>query len=218
MPTQPESWIKLGDILTALSVILAFSAYVYSRKKDQQLLMRSQADGFRTAAALTLAKLDRCEALFMSYFYQMQPLITAADEMLVKSGDEVATRDQFWKELNTARIQLLEQFREEQIEISYAPLVSYHEKIRKTVHDALAIDEKAFWTMLNDCQIAILQMSERKKISATLGNELRAICARYQEKLGADLAGALGTTRGLLLEIMASSDRVVLTTYATPSK
>jgi hypothetical protein len=218
MAAQPESWIKLGDFFTVISVIVALLGYLYTRSKDRELRIREQADNLRTAAALTHAKLDRYETLFLTFFYHIQPIITAADEMIVRTGSEIETRDSFWKELNVARVQLLAELSDEQIEISYAPLVGFHERLRGSVQGARQIDEEAFWAMLNDCQMAILHMVQRQKISATLGNELRKICDQYQKKLATDLGHFLRPTRELLLQIMTSSDNEILATYALPNK
>ena len=117
--------IKLGDLLTSLSFALAVAGFLYTWTRDRQLRTKEYADRVRAAAALTLSKIDRCESLFLSLFNVLQPIITEADEALVKEKDLVRCRDLFWKQANSARLLVLNNFKDEEIELAYAPLLSF---------------------------------------------------------------------------------------------
>jgi hypothetical protein len=164
----------------------------------------------RAAAALTLAKIDRYESLLVVFFDHLQPMITEADECLVATKDEVKCRDQFWRRVNESRLQLVTGLNDEEIELSYAPLFGYHrdiyEKFRLAIASVKQCEEKEFWSLLNDCQTSILQMSENQIFSAALGNKLRAICAQHQDRYVLDLDQLLEPIRDFLKEIVLSSD------------
>lgn len=155
-----EPTYKLGDLITAFSVLLALAGFLYTWHRDRALRRKEYADRVRSAAATTLAKIDRCESLFLSFSNMLQPLITEADDMIVETQDEVKTRDVFWKQVTNARLTIHSEFNEEEIELAYAPLLPFRQDIydifRRALDDAKSVEDKFFWALLNDCQIVIL--------------------------------------------------------------
>lgn len=203
--------VKVGDLITSFSVILALAGFLYTWHKDRKLRTKEYADRVRSAAATTLAKIDRCESLFMSFPNILQPIITEADDMILKTQDEINTRDIFWKQVTNARLTIHSEFNEEEIELAYAPLLPFREDIydifRRSIADAKDLEEKSFWALLNECQLAILKMAEESSIkSATLGNVLRKIVSEYQDVYSRELARLFQPVRTFLNEIIRSRD------------
>src|SRR5215471_13273566 len=94
--TAPQA-AKRSDMITSLSVVLAALGLLYTWTKDRNLRTKEYADRVRAAAAITLAKIDRCESLFLSFFQSLQPIITEADDFFVRERSPVKCRDMFWK-------------------------------------------------------------------------------------------------------------------------
>jgi hypothetical protein len=87
--------VKISDLLTSISITVALIAFLYAWSKDRRIRSREEANVVRTAAANTLAKVDRSETLLLSLFDLIHPVITEADELIVKTQDAIACRDFF---------------------------------------------------------------------------------------------------------------------------
>jgi uncharacterized protein (UPF0218 family) len=83
---NPE--LKIGDFLTALSVLVALGGFLYLWVKDRRLRRREYADRIRRAAAETVAGLDRWRQLALSLYDTIQPLITDSDVMVLRGSGE----------------------------------------------------------------------------------------------------------------------------------
>jgi hypothetical protein len=206
-----EPTFKLGDLITLFSVIVALAGFSYTWNKDRKLRTKEYADRVRSAAATTLAKIDRCESLFISFPNILQPIITETDELIVRTKNRVETRDMFWRQVTNARLTIHLQFREEEIELAYAPLLPFREDIydifRGSIDSAKQVEDKFFWTLLNACQAAILEMTEGPIMSAALGNVLRQILGKYQDVYSRDLTNCFAPVRRFLNQVVRSSDK-----------
>jgi hypothetical protein len=206
--------IDVGNLLTSFSVVIALAGFLYTWAKDRKLRTKEYADRVRSAAALTLSKIDRCESLFLSFFHLLQPLITEADELIVKDKDEIKCRDLFWKQVTNARLVILTKFSNEEIELAYAPLLPFRNDIyaifRSAINDALRTEDSFFWPYLDECQKAILGVKKSEMKSAVLGNILREILGNHESMYSQQLAGVLKSVRQFLHSIVASDDKEVV--------
>ena len=123
-------WTVVGGAVALTSVLIGATTLAVSLHKDRRLRQQEYANQIRKAAGTTIARLERWTAISDSLFFQIQPVITDADEALLKSRDAIGTRDQLWRALLdklTARSQAL---LEEGIELAYIDLYGYDPSIR----------------------------------------------------------------------------------------
>jgi hypothetical protein len=77
----------------------------------------------------------------------------------------------------------MDTFREEQIEVAYAPLFVYSSSIYDLFEDAMkfarAAEAASFAVLQEKCQAAILSLHPSEASTAILGNALRAIRAEH---------------------------------------
>jgi hypothetical protein len=93
--------IKLSDVITSLSFVLAVLALVYSQQKDRTAAEREQLAEARTMLSNCLSKLERWGELSVSVFDEVQPFLVQTTEIWAKDGDVVPARDYLWRELNS---------------------------------------------------------------------------------------------------------------------
>lgn len=209
-----QTFFEVGDIITGASVLIALCGFLYTWIKDRKLQVRERADKIRMSAALTLARFDRSETLLLSFFDRIQPIITSADTLFVRSRDRIETRDFFWKELHAARVELLDKLRDEQIEIAYSPLVGYHRDLRDAAYALRESGLRVFQETQTACQDIIMTVDPASAVSATLGNRLRTTCGPIRSGFRYQLDSQLQPTRALLLDIMSWSDDTILSDHA----
>jgi hypothetical protein len=130
--------ISLGNILTlatiAISAFTAFRAW----NQDNFLREKEQADKIRTAAAQTSAKLERWEAVSLSFFNDIQPAFVQASNTFATNYDVAATRDGLWKELDAKKQQNLEKLLDEDIETAYVGLYGYNPAMRPLLRQTMS--------------------------------------------------------------------------------
>jgi hypothetical protein len=212
-----EPTYKVGDLVTSASVFIALIGFLYTWSKDRKLRTKEYADRVRTAAATTLAKIDRCESLFLSYFNFIQPVITEADDLIARTHNAVECRDFFWKQAINTRLDILRQYDAEQIELSYAPLLPFRSDIyqvfRYAIDNAKQAEDRLFWETLSFFQTTILRLVDDPDIySAKLGNALRGVLAVQEKAYKRDLGEKFAEVRRFLQGIIGSSDKNLVAT------
>lgn len=180
-------WTAFGACITVTSVIIAAIGLGISWNKDRALKRQQYADQIRRAAGQTIAKLERWSAVSDGLFLGIQPAITDADILLVKSRDVIATRDKLWRALLknvTARSQSI---LDEQIELAYVDLYGYDPRVRDLFRVALQrlrqIDEQMDNLILLATQADVLSFEDENTdaiCTAALGNRLRATVGRLR--------------------------------------
>src|SRR5712691_1128693 len=149
--------MRVGELLTSISVLIALLGFLYTWRKDRGLRTKEYADKVRAAAAMTLAKVDRCESLFLSFIHRIRPIFTEMNELLQQTKSPYACRDQFWKQMIAIRLSIYEQFSDEQIELAYAPLFAHQGEIydlfKNAIEKAKQAEDKFFWDLMGECQM-----------------------------------------------------------------
>jgi hypothetical protein len=130
--------VKVGDILTCLTILVSVVALLISWSKDRTAGEAEQADRIRAAAANAVTKLDRWQALQLSFYQELQPVFVETSEALREKYDVVRVRDQLWKSINAKRTRIASKILEEQIETVYAGLLSHFPAARAKFVDAFA--------------------------------------------------------------------------------
>lgn len=209
--------VKVSDILTAATVIISVAALLSSWSKDRQSSRKKEADKVRGAVAAAIAKLDRWLTLQLSAFQGLQPVFIETSEMLAKDRDVISVRDFLWKSIDAQRAKILSAVLEEQIESAYVGLFSHFPMIRPLYLETLSrlrdIEEESMNNFLKATQDDVLSFEKHLDdyTSAMLGNDLRATTRKYRESFEREAFQVTQPVRGFLLEVIAKSDREILT-------
>ena len=204
--------IPLKDLATAASVLVAVTGLLYAWHKDRLLKRREVADRVRRAAATVTAKLERWKAISLSFFDELQPLITDTDVLFVNVQSVVATRDFWWRATVAARGGITRLMLSEQIELAYVDLYGYDASVRALFTHAIAalrhLDEVSFAELLIRTQKDVLRLSpqEGQLSSAFLGNRLRTTTTEAKARLSFHIDEVLTPFRVEMLKLINASD------------
>jgi len=128
--------IKVGDLLTSITIAVSVIALLVSWSKDREAKLTEQANRVRAAAATAIAKLDRWQALQLSMYRELQPTYVEMSELLADCDDVQRVRDQFWKRVNVERTRIAQKVLEEQLGTAYSDLLSHFPAARDKFTDA----------------------------------------------------------------------------------
>jgi hypothetical protein len=139
---------KVGDIITAASVLIAGATLFIARKKDRELRRRELADRIRRAASLTVAKLERWIRLSRQLFDDIQPLLVSVAAQYAENDALAAARVALAQGLLTLPAQVKRGIVAEEIEVAYVDLFGFDSRTRELFTETLAAFEKEFDAMV----------------------------------------------------------------------
>ena len=208
--------IKIGDILTSITIIVSVVALIITWTMDRDTRETQQADLVRTAAARAITQLDRWQSLNLSLYSELQPEFITTSEMLNTQFDVVKVRDYLWKTISNQRITIANKVLDEKITTSYVDLLAHFPDTRtqfinlfKTLN---ANEERISSSFLETSQHDVLRF-EGKEItytSAMLGNALRVTAAKHKGELIKEASDAIYPVKELLFDIIAKSNEQIL--------
>lgn len=223
MALQFDNTIKAGDVLTSITVLLAIATLVVSLSKDRATRITDQANKVRAAAATTLVKLDRWQALRLSLYDELQPNFVELSEGLSKQYDVVATRDRFWKEVGQARAKLAKQILDEQLGTGYVEILAHFPSARAKVVAVYAqlaeLEIRSSDDFMGTAEQRILSLKGQKDRFQTpdLGNALRESANKSAERLRSESERILEPVRQYLFGVIAMSDDEIVSASRTKS-
>lgn len=215
--------IRIGDLLTMVTIIVSVTAMLISWSKDRDSRQKEQADQVRVAVGTAVAKLDRIQALHLSAFQELQPVFVDTAEMLAKDFNVVAARDFLSKRINGQRTKIVEKALDEHIETAYIGLFSHFPAIRPLFLDTLrqlkGAEEEVLGAFLDATQRELMALRERKAdySSGELERSLRGIAAEHRADLERKTASILEPARAFLLQVVTKSDSEILTRGIAPA-
>jgi hypothetical protein len=208
--------VSLGAIVTVVSVLIAAASLAWTWLKDRRLREREYADRVRRAAISALIGLERWRELALSFYEDIQPLLTDADVLLLEKQDVVETRDSLWRALLIARRDTSRQFTFEHLEATYQDLYVYDPSIHARFTGALdglkVHDRNSFGLLQQETQRIILEMNRRPRpfASADLGNPLRNSVRSIGVDLGARTSACVLPFREMVLGLIKLKDREII--------
>lgn len=213
---QLDQTVKVGDLLTSFSVIVAAATFGYSWWKDRIVRQRDQAAHVRAAAGEALAKLELWVELTLSLTGNVQELLVETSQMLSTSHDVGLARDYLWKGLNRARGDIVTRQREAGIGPAYIQLYAYRPDAYRNFVDIFSslrttVDQQ--FTLLLDGTQHLVLTSEPESESydpANLGNHLREAVHKSEAGLRTAMESVLARARNELGGIIEAGDRAVL--------
>jgi hypothetical protein len=183
MAASFDTTIKLSDILTSLSFLLAVLALVYNQMKDRQANNRARIAEARAVLSKGLAKLERWAALSESVFDEMQPTLVQASELWSgKEGDVIIARDYLWRELNRIYAGASAKILDEGLSTAYVDLYCVSKTLPE-VYRTMFDDLSKLSQDTADTESAVLSFEDEEgpRVTALMGNKLRAEVARDRE-------------------------------------
>jgi len=174
-----DTTIKLSDLLTSLSFILAVVAFLYTHQKDRTTADREQISEARVILTNGLSGLERWGNLAESVFDEAQPNIIVTTEIWAKDGNVIMARDHLWRELNTIFQDVERKILDEKLSSAYIALYRISKDLPMEYRDVLTklrqlSDETRRATLL-DTQRAVLGFDQQKgeRVTAQMGDQLR---------------------------------------------
>jgi len=213
---QIDWMIKIGDILTSLTIIVSVFALVITWRKDRDTKETQQADLVRSAAASAISKLDRWQALQLSLYEALQPEFVITSEKLADDYDVIKVRDYFWKTISAKRMQIYSKVLEEQIPTSYFNLLAHFPDTRNQFMNMFRalneIEERISNGFQEKTQQDVLAFEgkEANYTSAMLGNALRTTAANQKEQFMRQASTTIEPVREFLFDIIARSNKQIL--------
>lgn len=208
--------IKMGDLLTILTIIITLSTILYSLKKERALRRKEQADKVRTAGARTIAKLDRWRELSLGMFQNFQPSFVEASKKLLQDTNPAypeATRDFLWKKLNESMINTLNNILKENIETTYVDLYGYYPQIRPKLTKLISYLKNEEEFMFNEfleitqADIEFFKNMKREDLgTAELGNRLRRHTRDVNGIYEGRINNLINPMADLLFKLISKSD------------
>lgn len=208
--------ISFGDLLTSVSVLIAFSGLVFAYSQEHARKSKEYADKIRNSASLLAVKIERINKLGLSFYDQIQPYFVDADSYMVEGKVTVEIRDDLWKKLVDNYYMLRSKILEEEIELAYANLYGYDQTIRELYSKTIYLIEKeiddSFRSLLQETQKCILKYRVPGELfgkSAELGNQLRKASRNNRLSLGKSLAKYENLFRNEILLLQQATDNEI---------
>jgi hypothetical protein len=211
-----DTTVNVGHLLTIATVLISVVTLATALRKDRRTREREIADRVRSAAAMTLAKLERWEELARWFYRDIQPAFIEVTKSLADEFDVEAARDLLWTKLMTARIGSAERILDEEIENAYVDLYAYEPTVYQPFTTTMAqlrrIDSEVYEQFLETAQNVVLAYRDQrdKFHPAELGNDLRAVTIDAQRKLLTRVSAALEPIRGFLVTVVSQPDNVLM--------
>jgi hypothetical protein len=202
--------VTLGELLTALAIVVSLFGLGHQLSQDRKQRTSEQAARIRSAAAQTLAKLDRLEELWASEFKETQPLFVSVSQELEIHSPERA-RDTFWRGVDESRAKIKLTVLDEKIETSYVDLMGYDTRardlFRKTLSDLDQHEEEMYGIFKSEGQREILSFKKAGGYtSGDLGNKLRDTAGEVQLSYAQVATTAICPLQNYLVSIITKSD------------
>lgn len=215
-PVQLDWNIKVGDILTSITIIVSVAALIVTWTKDRNTKETEQANVVRTAAATAMTQLDRWQSLNLSLYQEMQPEFITTSEMLGEQYDVIKVRDYLWRTISNQIIEIDRKVLNEKISTSYVDLIAHFPDTRAQFIDLFRtlneIEERISGSFLEKSQQDVFEFEgkENDYTSAMLGNALRTTAEQHKDKLFTETTKAIDPVKEFLFGVIAKSNKQIL--------
>ena len=200
----------------ALAVLGSVAGILVSWARDRQMRRKEYADRIRQAAAMTVAKVERWQQIFLAFFQEVQKEVTQADVSIVKRTSAVEVRDAFWLGVVDAYGRSNERLLAEEIEIAYANLYGYDPRIHALFGEAIRrlrlVSNLCYVTFLDETQSIIIDLAgqESTLASADLGNALRNVVNEKRLSAQDAMQSTIEPFREEVLKLIRASDASII--------
>lgn len=218
---QFEKTLKAGDILTSVTILVSVVALVLSFAKDRATRVAEQATKVRVAAATTLSRLDRWQAVQQSLYAELQPTFVELSEDLSRQFEVYPVRDRFWKEVTLARSKVARRVLDEQLGAAYTDLIAHFPAARerhvKLMTELASVEIASSDRFMGDAEQRILALEGKRATyqTAHLGNALRDAAARASSDLQVSSERLITPMRAYLVDVISLRDEEIISASRT---
>lgn len=210
-----EYTVTVGNLLTSVSLLFTAAGLFITIWRGATKRKELYAEKVRQSATSITVKLDRIEAIILSFYDEIQVLFVDADNEFSESGDVVGVRDKLYRGIAKLYADNRKALLAEEIEAAYESISVYSPSIREEFRATFKILE-----MLGDHESALLQQhtqiaifeaseSEDEIPSAKLGNILRKMAYDRRIALSKSLAHETSHFRNEISKFHSASDKEI---------
>jgi hypothetical protein len=174
--------ITIGNLLTAVSVLISAAALAYGWRKDRQLRRTEHADRIRRAAGVVAAKLERWQSVVLQVFDEVQPLLLDLERATDLQENVASVRYGLLRGLYELRAAASQRIFAEQLETAYIDLYGYdpriHDLFLTAVRQLQELDERAFGQLcaLAGQEVVAPPTAQAGSLREAIGDDLRRQC------------------------------------------
>lgn len=176
--------------------------------------MLQQANEIRAATARTWEGLDRWREISLSLFDELQPVFVQTSMDLANSGNKTLARDNLYKEIRIVRLRKLREMQADRVFVAYTSMYRFNPSIRpyfETIANELrAIDLEMLDSVLGETEANVLSADDKTKVTAFLGNKLRASANKIKEHYEARIRAVLASPERFLNNLIMLPDAKLL--------
>jgi hypothetical protein len=205
--------IKVGEILTIITILVSVATLLYSQYRDREIRLREQAARTRNAAGKTFAMLQRWQSLNLSLFDELQPVFVETTEVLVKKHDIKETQDFLWKNINTCEAKIADKIMDEGIEIAYSDLLvnlpKYRSFFMKQDETLQIMRKNTIDEFLVEIQNNVTSAKNSEGI-VELRNTLRKTAERFKQDFKKKTDNILEHINEILFDVINKKDKEIV--------
>lgn len=207
------SWnVSVANLVAAAAVVASLLAIWATRRRDVHLREVEYADRVKTAAASTLARLERAREISLHFFDVFSRSFVAASEAMkggTKNPDQV--KNFIWKKAEGAAAARSERLLDEEIELAYVDLYGYDRTIHGLFAEARALQEQSWKRVVADVKM----WTQDDVLTAEPGEDglreaLRVSVKVLREELRRDFDDIVHPLRERLEEWIGASERQIV--------
>lgn len=202
--------ITIGNIVTALSVLLSAAALAYGWRKDREFQRRQYADHVRRAAGVIAAKLERWPAIALQFIDAVQPLALEVDRLVALGEPDERARHDLLRGLYEQRAIVNQRINSEEIESAYVDLYGYDPRIHELFDGAVgrlrAIDARSF------ARVHDLARGDAAAgvVAGAPGQTLQSSFMELAREYERDTNAVVEAFRAEMIELILASDEAIL--------
>lgn len=173
--------VKLSDILTSLSFVLAIIALVYNQAKDRSLADANRVQETRGLLSDSLGRLQRLRRLELSLFTDLGQKIVQTTEIWSREGNVVAARDYIWREIDGVYLEKVRTAQQEELQLGQIGLYKLNTLLAERYRTKISEIEQLFAMTKEDMQehsqqaVLSFQNDQSERVTAVMGNSLRQV-------------------------------------------
>lgn len=209
-----KSEISVGELLTALSIIISLIGVLITWNKNQQIAISNEATRMRELSIQAFSNVQQWQEEEQLFFNQVDVLIKQVSRTYTETNDRILTRDMFWEGVTQLRNDLDTKIISKDLKTFHFQLLNKGIDQDSVFITTIALLEKLvqfnFEAYLKETELAILlkEINDPRE-SAILGNYLRNVNDKYRDKTKEIFREETLTLKKQLRAIITKPDRAL---------
>ena len=210
-PFSIKRELDLGQLLTALSIVITLIGGIFAWNNDKSLKEREYADRVRRSASVVTAKIERWAELSNRYFEDIQTTLVDVSEVVAKTNVTEGANRLLFRGMMDARAKSSQRIVDEQLQLAYMELYGYIPAFQE-VFDGTISDMKTADHSTHKSLEALLQKILQNpavfnsKKTRVIGNALRFAVEEARMKHSSQIQAISLPVRRKMLAVIQMSD------------